>query len=114
MKVKHKLAIVILLIVLGIAYENSRDNTDALIVGTTSYERLSDRTLIERIQLYEEGLVSTTTGDYKYVPQRGWIPESSYQGNLIARTGRSMGNGIQNFVRETLRGLFRFFDGVIS
>ena len=114
MKPKHKLALVILVIALGMAYENSRNSADAPIVGTTTYTRLAERSLQERIELYEQGLVSSTTGDYKYIPHRGWIPEVSYQGNRVARAGRNMGNSIQTFVRESLRGLFRFFDGVIS
>lgn len=114
MKPKHKIVLVILVIALGMTYENSRNSDEAPTVGTTTYARLIDQPLQERINLYEEGLVSSTTGDYKYVPQRGWIPEMSYQGNRVARAGRNMGNSIQHFVRESLRGLFRFFDGVIS
>ena len=113
-KPKHKLGLVILLIALGMMYENSRNNTSAPTTTRTSYSLLTEQPLNERIQLYEQGLVSNIDGDYKYVPYRGWIPENSYHGNLIARVGRSMGNGIQNLVRESLRGLFRFFDGVIS
>lgn len=114
MKNKQKLALVVLLIFFGIAHENSREQDQHSTANTTTYARLADQPLNERIQLYEEGLISSTTGAYKYVPQRGWIPEISYQGNLIARTGRNIGNTIQNVVRETLRGIFRFFDGVIS
>jgi len=113
-KAKHKLALVILLIIVGMTYENSRDNPNTTTFTTSSYARLAQQPLSERIHLYEQGLVSNAEGDYKYVPQRGWIPESSYRGNLVARAGRSMGDSIQSFVRESLRGLFRFFDGVIS
>jgi len=114
MKPKHKLALVIFVIAIGLSYESSRNTGDAQTLGSTIYPRLADHSLQERIILYEQGLVSSTTGAYKYVPQRGWIPEVTYQGNLVARAGRNMGNSIQNFVRESLRGLFRFFDGVIS
>jgi len=114
MKPKHKLVLVILVVALGMAYEGSRNSEEFETNGTTTYLRLADQPLSERIQLYEQGLVSAATGDYKYVPQRGWIPEITYQGNLVARAGRNMGNSLQNFVRESLRSLFRFFDGVIS
>ena len=114
MKPKYKFLLVVLLIGIGIVYENSRNNESAPTVGTTSYMRLGELSLDERIEIYEAGLVSSIRGDYKHVPTRGWIHESSYHGNLVSRAGRNIGDGIQNFVRESLRGLFRFFDGVIS
>ena len=113
-KPKHKLLAVVLIIGIGMAYENSRDNPPAPTAGSTTYTRLGDLSLTERIEIYEAGLVSDITGDYKRVPSRGWIHESAYRGNLVARAGRNIGDGIQNFVRESLRGIFRFFDGVIS
>jgi len=103
MKARYKVLIVILLLWLGMSYEGSRDASP--VTGDRQ-----DMTLDEQIEAYEMGLIDRIT----YGENRGGIPESAYQGNLVARAGRSIGNALQTFVRETLRGIVRFFDGVIS
>lgn len=114
MKPKYKFLVIVLLLWIGMSYEGSRGASDPLTVNTTSYLRLDDKPLNQRIQIYEAGLVSHFNGDYKYVDNRGWIPEDAYRGNLVARAGRNVGDGIESTLREFLRRMFMFFDGVIS
>lgn len=101
MKARYKLLIVILLLWLGMSYEGSRDAPPA----TGNRQHL---TLEEQIRAYELGLIDGIDDE-----MRSGISEA-YQGNLVARSGRNIGNALQSFVRELLRGIVRFFDGIIS
>ena len=106
MKARYKVLIVILLLWLGMSYEGSRNASEQVARNS------QNMTLDEQIRAYELGLIDGITyiGDNNH----DGIPEVAYQGNLVARAGRSIGNALQTFVRESLRGLVRFFDGVIS
>ena len=103
MKTRYKFLIVIFLLWLGMSYEGARDAPQPVV----NREYLS---LEEQIRMYEEGLLDRLDVDY-FVSDR---PAASQQGNLIARSGRNFGNALQTAVREILRGIVRFFDGVIS
>lgn len=105
MKVRYKLIIVVLLLWIGMSYEGTR-NTPQMT------RTRQDMTLDERIEAYELGLTNEVDFDDHYI--RNGISETAHQGNLVARTGRNIGNALQTFVREVLRGIVRFFDGVIS
>ena len=92
-------------------YEGSRNN-----VAPPPVVNRQNMTLEEQIRAYELGLIDGIDDNYyddldniTYDVSRG-----ASQGNLIARTGRNIGNAIQTFVREALRGIVRFFDGIIS
>ena len=103
MKARYKLLLVILLLWLGMSYEGSRNATPAPVNRQHS-------TLDERIDAYERELMGETFSD----EQDRSSSNHSHQGNLVARTGRNIGQALQNAVREMLRGIVRFFDGVIS
>jgi len=111
MKKRYKFLIVILLLWLGMSYEGSRNGTTP-ISPTPVYRQ--NMTLEERIRAYELGLVDGIEDNYFDLDNREHAPRAASQGNLIARTGRNIGNAIQTFVRETLRGIVRFFDGIIT
>jgi hypothetical protein len=104
MKARYKLLIIVILLWMGMTYEGSRN------VEPISGNR-QNVTLEEQIRLYELGLID----EY---PQAGFgdsdILHSTYQGNWFARSGRSIGHTLQTVVRETLRGIVRFFDGIIT
>jgi len=98
---------VILLLWLGMSYEGSRNNTTPVL-------NPQNMTLEEQIKAYEMGLIDGIADEYVDLGIRHDTPGAATQGNLIARTGRNIGNAIQTFVREVLRGIVRFFDGIIS
>lgn len=111
MKARYKLLIVILLLWLGMSYEGTRNVASPQTIGNSH-----NMTLEEQIRSYELGLIDQIIDNDGYVNSgdiKG-IPEAAYQGNLVARAGRNIGNALQTLVRELLRGLVRFFDGVIS
>ena len=112
MKKRYKFLIVILLLWLGMSYEGSRNGATPT-TPPTSVSR-QNMTLEERIRAYELGLIDGVDDDYSDLDNRYYAPRAANQGNLIARTGRNIGNAIQTFVREALRGIVRFFDGIIS
>lgn len=106
MKTRYKFLLIILLLWLGMSYEGARDDS----VPTSSRQ---PTTLEDQIRVYEANLAEG--GNFNDTFDRG--PASLYeghQGNLIARTGRNIGHAMQSFVREVLRGIVRFFDGMIS
>jgi len=109
MKKRYKVLLVIVLLWIGMSYEGSRNATP--LSGGYRY----DMTLEEQIRLYELGLLDEVddgrVGDA--ISMRG-IPHSAYEGNWFARSGRRIGDALQTFVREVLRGLVRFFDGIIT
>jgi len=107
MKTRYKFLLVILLLWLGMSYEGARNRNDSPPVAGS---RQHGATLEEQIRAYEANLVEG--GNFNDTYDRG--PAGSQQGNLIARTGRNIGHAMQNVVREVLRGVVRFFDGVIS
>jgi len=108
MKARYKALVVIILLWIGMSYEGSRDT---IPVTGNRY----NTTLEEQIHLYELGLIDDLPDlDIDPVGRRRGIPHSAYQGNWFVRSGRSIGNALQAFVRETLRGLVRFFDGIIA
>lgn len=108
MKARYKVLSVVILLWIGMSYEGSRD----AIPASTNIE---NATLDEQIRLYELGLVDENpeieAGDLGYT--KG-VPHSAYQGNWFARTGRRIGNALQSVVRETLRSVVKFFDGIIT
>jgi len=111
MKKRYKFLFVILLLWLGMTYEGSRNNVTPVPVAINR-ENMS---LDEQIRAYELGLIDGIDDDsYVDLDNRYNAPGAATQGNLIARTGRNIGNAIQTFVREALRGIVRFFDGIIS
>ena len=113
MKKRYKFLIVILLLWLGMSYEGSRNSTTP-VAPTPSVNR-QNMTLEERIRAYELGLVDGIDEDYFNIDSRYNAPlRPASEGNLIARTGRNIGNAIQTFVREALRGIVRFFDSIIT
>lgn len=101
MKARYKLLLVVLLLWLGMSYEGARD------APATPIHR-QNMTLEEQIRAYELGLIEGIDDE-----NRSGTSEV-YQGNLIARSGRNIGNALQSFVRGVLRGIVRFFDGIIS
>jgi len=109
MKTRYKLLVVVLLLWLGMSYEGSRNAPS--VTGNRQY-----MTLEEQIRLYELGLIDGIDDHYATLDNRsgGTEAASASQGNLVARTGRNIGNALQTFVREVLRGIVRFFDGIIS
>ena len=106
MKARYKFLIAILLLWLGMSYEGSRN--------APAPENRQPMTLEEQIRAYELGLIDGIDEDYAQLRMRDSVSEAGYQGNLIARAGRGIGNALQTFVRETLRGIVRFFDDIIS
>ena len=113
MRTRYKFLIAILLLWIGMSYEGSRDAT-APVPASRQY-----MTLAEQIRAYELGLidgVDLDEADRALGPSgnRSSVVEDDYSGNLVARTGRNVGNALQTVVRELLRGIVRFFDGVIS
>ena len=108
MKARYKVLMVVLLLWIGMSYEGSRDAASAT-------GNIQGSTLEEQIHLYELGLIDEVSevGIGEPAGSRG-IPRSAYQGNWFARSGRRIGNALQTVVRETLRGLVRFFDGIIT
>jgi len=111
MRVRYKILIVILLLWLGMSYEGSRDRDAPQVTGNRQ-----NMTLDEQIRAYELGLIDGIIHD-DYYPTSSYRDETSgggHQGNLVARLGRNIGNALQTFVREALRGIVRFFDGIIS
>ena len=89
------------------SYEGSRTGTTPPVVNR-------QMTLDEQIRAYELGLIGGIDEVSNDLDNRYDAPGFASQGNLIARTGRNIGNAIQTLVREILRGLVRFFDGIIS
>ena len=110
MKTRYKFLIAILVIWLGMSYEGSR-NSSAPPPPEVNRQNM---TLEEQIRAYELGLIDGIADDYADLDIRQDTPGAATQGNLFARTGRNIGNAIQTFVREALRGIVRFFDGIIS
>jgi len=109
MKRRYKFLLIIFILLLGMSYESARNREDVPATGN----RTAHTTLDEQIRIYEERLAGG--GQFDESNDRG--PSSAHpssQGNLIARTGRNIGHAMQNLVREMLRGVVRFFDGVIS
>jgi len=109
MKARYKLLLVILFLWLGMSYEGARN----LPQPTPRVVNNQHMTLEEQIKAYEAGLIDGIV----YDGNRHSSPHdlgASYQGNLIARLGRNIGDALQTLVREGLRRLIRFFDGVIS
>lgn len=104
MKARYKLLIIVILLWIGMSYEGSRD---AAPLSTD----VQSATLEEQIRLYELGLIDDLS---PVSDETRGIPPSAYQGNWFARSGRSIGNALQTVVRETLRGIVRFFDGIIT
>ncbi|MCL1991052.1 MAG: hypothetical protein FWG67_09215 [Defluviitaleaceae bacterium] len=104
MKTRYKFLLVVLLLWIGMSYEGAR-NQEPSPNNHRAYT-----TLNEQIRAYEAGLIAGGHFDDTY--DRG--PATLQQGNLIARTGRNVGHALQTVVREMLRGVARFFDGVIS
>ena len=89
------------------SYEGSRGRETPQVTGNQQ-----NMTLEEQIRAYELGLIDG-------IVHADFYPASSHtgtghQGNLVARSGRNIGNALQTFVREGLRGIVRFFDGIIS
>ena len=111
MRARYKVLIVILLLWLGMSYEGSRDTEPPQVTGNRQ-----DMTLAEQIRAYELGLIDGIIHDdyYPTMTPRTESTNAGYQGNLVARTGRNIGNALQTFVREALRTIVRFFDGIIS
>ena len=106
MKTRYKFLLVILLLWLGMSYEGARNAPPAPVSNLYS-------TLEEQIEAYEQGLIDSL--DFADEQGRGSGGSgTSQQGNLVARTGRNIGDALQTAVRELLRGIVRFFDGVIS
>ena len=105
MRLRYKLLIIILLLWLGMSYEGARD-------GTYAPRNTHNATLEEQIRLYELGLIDNDP-TMNYATDSAAIP-SDTQGNWFARSGRNIGNALQTAVREILRGLVRFFDGIIT
>ena len=115
MKTRYKFLIVILILWVGISYEGSRNS----VAPTPPVVNRQNMTLEEQIRAYELGLIDGIDDDYYHYhadldDSRYDVSGGASQGNLIARTGRNIGNAIQTFVREALRGIVRFFDSVIS
>lgn len=106
MKARYKFLLVILLLWLGMSYEGARDDS----VPANRNRQHGNTTLDEQIRIYEANLAEG--GNFNDQNDRG--PAGSQQGNLIARTGRNIGHAMQSIVREMLRGIVRFFDGMIS
>ena len=106
MKARYKFLIIILLLWLGMSYEGSRN--------APATENRQPMTLEEQIRAYELGLIDGIDEDYADLRSRSGVSGDAYQGNLVARAGRSIGNALQTVVREALRGIVRFFDDIIS
>ena len=115
MKTRYKFLIVILILWLGMSYEGSRNSAAPPAPPVVNRQNM---TLDEQIKAYELGLIDGIDDDYYHyygdLDSRYDVSQAASQGNLIARTGRNIGNAIQTFVREALRGIVRFFDSVIS
>jgi len=100
MKARYKLLIVVVLLWLGFSYEGAQNtNVDAPVVSYMTFEA--------RLEAYESGLI-----DSPYEAVLVTEPPAP-QGNLISRTGQNVSAGLQTLVREILRGIVIFFDGVI-
>jgi len=111
MKTRYKFLFVIFLLILGMSYESARNQE-----VTQEVQGRPSTALDEQIKLYEARLADGSHFDERN--DRGPAPTQNSgqtgQGNLIARTGRNIGHAMQTFVREMLRGVVRFFDGIIS
>jgi len=93
------------------SYEGSRGRETPQVTGNRQ-----NMTLDEQIRAYELGLIDGIIHDdyYPALSNRSEAREAGHQGNLVARAGRNIGDALQTFVREALRGIVRFFDGIIS
>lgn len=106
MKARYKLLFVVLLLWLGMSAEGARRNPEPTV-------RLpQNATLDDRIDAYEHALMEGFSMTDEATANRN-PSGTTQQGNLVARTGRNIGDGLQTIVRELLRGIVRFFDGVI-
>ena len=108
MKARYKVLAVVLLLWLGMSYEGSREAETPRVTGNRA-----DMTLEEQIRAYELGLIDGIIHEDFYPATSSRSEGDLYQGNLVARSGRNIGNALQTMVREGLRGIVRFFDGVI-
>ena len=111
MKTRYKFLIAILLLWLGMSYEGSRNSEAPPQAPVINRQNM---TLEEQIRAYELGLIDGIDDDYADFDTRYDTSRPASQGNLVARTGRNIGDAIQTLVREALRGMVRFFDGIIS
>jgi len=93
------------------SYEGSRGRDTPQVTGNRQ-----DMTLDEQIRAYELGLIDGIIHDdfYPALSNQNEGLGTGHQGNLVARSGRNIGNALQTFVREGLRGIVRFFNGIIS
>lgn len=109
MKARYKVLSVVILLWIGMSYEGSRN----AIPATTNVQ---SPTLEEQIRMYELGLIDEnpeTVADGSQSLYSRDVPHAAYQGNWFARSGRRIGNALQHVVRETLRSVVKFFDGII-
>ena len=110
-KARYKVLMVVVLLWMGMSYEGAREAAPLV-------PRREDMTLEEQIRLYELGLIDRLegrlSGSASVSGRDAAIPHTAYQGNWFARTGRRIGNALQRLIREVLRGLVRFFDGIIT
>jgi len=102
-KARYKFLFILLVLWLGMSYEGARNNQTTPVVG--GYSRLDEQIAHYERGLYDSAVNSTTSHD-----EAGRAINS---GNLIARTGRNIGVILEDVVREILRSIVRFFDGVI-
>ena len=112
MKTRYKVLLIVVLLWLGMTYEDSRNVTQRV-----EDDRTTTR-LEAEIRAYEETVADGRdyVGERSHYGQRGSYTSTNdaSTGNFFSRLGRGVGNLLQTAVRETLRAFVRFFDGVIS